>query len=154
MLRLHPLHALVRRSGCAIAAALRSSHLETATAGWRLEYLSRRSERDQRVDQSLFRPETRWLFCGCAVYAGRASHHHAPWRHPSNEHVQQTLPRAAWPVSVEVFARNPGGNCASAEMGAISHLQNVVVEPGHDHSARHHQSFQTYSDSAWRKTIA
>src|SRR5213080_4690903 len=107
MLRLHPLHALVRRSGCPIAAALRPSHFETATAGWRLEYFSRRSERDQRVGQGLFCTETRELFCGRAVYAVGAGDHYAPRRYPADEHVQQTLPRAAGPVSVEIFAGHP-----------------------------------------------
>src|ERR1700756_3590046 len=102
MLRLHPLHALVRRSGCAIAAALRSSHLETTTAGRRLEYLSGRSQRDQRIDQGLFCSETRWLFCGRAVYAGSARDDYAPRRYPANEHLQQTLPGIAGAVSVEI----------------------------------------------------
>ena len=45
-------------------------------------------------------------------------------------------------VSVEISAHDPGGNDSSAELGAVSHLQNVVVEPGHAHPARDHQSFQ------------
>src|SRR5215469_5935217 len=154
MLRLHPLHALVRRSGGAIATALRSSHFETPTAGRRLEHLSWRSERDQRVGQGLFCAETRRLLCGRAVYAGGARRDHASRWYSANEHFQQTLPGIARPVSMEIFAGHPVGNGASAELVAVSHLQNVVVEPGHDHPSRHHQSFQTNPASAWRKTTA
>jgi hypothetical protein len=55
---------------------------------------------------------------------------------------------------MEVFADDPCGNGASAELGAVSHLQNVVVEPGHAYAAGYHQSFQTDPRFAWRKAIA
>src|SRR5437899_5277052 len=153
MLRLHPLHALVRRSGCAIATALRSSHPQTPIAGWRLEYLSWRPERDQRVGQSIFCAETRQLFGGRSVYARGACQHHAPRRHSADEHLQQTLSGAPGPVPVEISADDSCGNGSPAKLGAISHLQNVVMEPRDAHAARHYQSFQAYSRPAWRKAI-
>src|SRR6266581_4703618 len=55
---------------------------------------------------------------------------------------------------MEVLADDPCGNGAPAKLGAVSHLQNVVVEPGHAYAAGYHQSFQTDSRFAWRKAIA
>jgi len=42
---------------------------------------------------------------------------------------------------VEIFARDSGRDGSPAELGAISHLQNVVMEPGHARAAGDHQSF-------------
>src|SRR5213079_2065510 len=56
--------------------------------------------------------------------------------------------------SVEISANDTGGNDSVANLGAVSHLQNVIVEPRHAGAARHHQSFQADARVAWRKTTA
>src|ERR1041385_4613390 len=55
---------------------------------------------------------------------------------------------------MEIFAIDPGGDGAPAELGSIPHLQNVVVESGDAHSALDYQSFQTHPDFARRKTTS
>src|SRR5205085_6972036 len=47
-----------------------------------------------------------------------------------------------------------GGNDSAANVGAVSHLQNVIMEPRHAGAARHHQSFQTDARVTRRKTTA
>src|SRR5207244_8042521 len=88
------------------------------------------------------------------LHARSARQHHAPRRYSSDEYLQQALSCAPGTISVEVFADDPCRNGAPAELGAVSHLQNVVVEPGHACSPGHHQSFQTNSRFAWRKAVA
>src|SRR6266446_3751085 len=101
---------------------LRPSHFETTATRWRLEYLFRRPERDQRFGQRLFRAEAGWLFAGFAVHAQSAREHSASRRHPADEYVQQALSRAARPISVEISADHSSGNDFAAELGAIPHL--------------------------------
>ena len=59
----------------------------------------------------------------------------------ADEHFQQTLPRVAWCVPVEILAGDSAGDGAPAELGSFLYLQNVAVEPGDAHSAVHYQSF-------------
>ena len=80
-----------------------------------MEYLSWRSERNQRLRESIFRIETRRLFGGRAVHAGSAREHHASRRHSADEHLQQALSCAARPISVEISADDPRGDGAAAE---------------------------------------
>src|SRR5207245_8896534 len=75
-------------------------------------------------------------------------------RSPPRQHVQQALPGPPGPVPVEISADDTGGNDPAANVGAISHLQNVVVEPRHVGASRHYQSFQTNPRVAWRETVA
>src|SRR5205814_714759 len=127
---------------------------ETAAAGRRMEYLFRRPERDQRVDQRLLRAQVGGLFAGSAIHAQSAREHPASWRYSPHEHLQQIVSRAPGSVSVEIFADNSGGNDFAAELRAVLHLQNVVLEPGDVDSTRDHKSFQTDAFVARQQTIA
>ena len=49
------------------------------------------------------------------------------------------------PVPVAISAVHSGGDDSAAELGAVSHLQNVVLEPGDARPARDHQSFQAHA---------
>ncbi len=71
-----------------------------------------------------------------------AREHPAAGRHPADEHLQQALSRAARAVPVEISADDSGRNGSAAELGSVSHLQDVVLEPGDAHPARDHQSLQ------------
>ena len=55
---------------------------------------------------------------------------------------------------MEIFAGDTSGDGAPAKLGALSHLQNVVMESRDAAAAVHHQSFQTDTRSAGRKTTA
>src|SRR5436853_7774760 len=95
-----------------------------------MEHLSWWPERDKRVSESIFCIEARRLFGGRAVYARGAREHHSSRRHSADEHIQQALSCVTGAVSLEIPAGNPRGNGAPPALGAVSYLQNVVVDSG------------------------
>jgi hypothetical protein len=56
-------------------------------------------------------------------------------------------------VPVAILASDPSRNGSFARLGAISYLQNVVMEPRHARAAGNNQSFQTHSRFAWRQAV-
>ena len=89
-----------------------------------------------------------------ALHAGSARQHPAPRRHPADEHLQQALPRVARAIPLEISADHSGGDDPAAELVLLQHLQDVVLEPGHAHPARDHQSFQADPRAAARQATA
>ncbi len=61
---------------------------------------------------------------------------------PRMNTYQQALPGVVRAIPLEISAGHSGGNGPPAQLVIFQHLQDVVVEPGHAHSARDHQSFQ------------
>jgi len=65
-----------------------------------------------------------------------------PWRRPPASTTFSKLYLALLgQFPVEISADDTGGNDPAANVGAISHLQNVVLEPRHVGASRHYQSF-------------
>ena len=61
---------------------------------------------------------------------------------PRMNTYQQALPGVARAIPLEISAVHSGGDGPAAQLVVFQHLQDVVVEPGHAHPARDHQSFQ------------
>ena len=120
--------------------------------GWNIYYSGPSEINASR--KSILRFETRGSLPRCAVHARSARQHHAPRRYSAHEHLQQTLPRVARSISLAISADDSGGNDSAAAMVAVSHLQDVVLEPGDAHSARDHQSFQADARTAGHETTA
>src|SRR4051794_41852148 len=120
-----------------------SAHSQTPTTGRRLEYLLWRAERDQRLRKSFLCTQAGGVFAGPAVHAGSAIEYSAVRRRSEDEHLQQALPGADGSISVAISSHHTGGDGAASKLGAVPHLQDVILEQSNAGSARGDQPFQT-----------
>src|SRR5688500_3039812 len=114
--------------GSGIAGEVCGAHSAAAVAGWRLEHLRGRSERDQCDGEGVFCAEAGGAFADAALYAGGARVGAAAGWHSADEHLLETLPGAAGTVSVGLSPDGAAGDGSFSALVLFQRLRALVVE--------------------------